>query len=594
MSLTPDYARLAYKFALQIEASVKDRVLDQTMESVQLIQQRYQALKAHTNTNIPAALEEEFFGTLVDEILGFGPLEQFITDKSVSEIMVNRPSQIYVERKGKLTVSEVTFVDDAHVQRVINKIIKPLGRQVNEENPLVDARLPDGSRVNAMVPPCAIDGSNITIRKFSETPFQISDLIRFGSMTEEMAKFLEACVASKLNIIVSGGTGSGKTTLLNVLSGFIPKGERIVTIEDAAELSLQQPHVVRLETKKTTIEDQEEITIRDLVRNSLRMRPERIVVGECRSGEALDMLQAMNTGQPGSMTTIHANNPRDTLSRLATLVLNRIRGGLPVAAVKAPGFGDRRKAMMEDMAILTGGKFISEELGTSLENVAVDMLGTCRKIVITKETTTIVGGKGTKKEIDGRMAQIKAQIAKTDSTYDKEKLQERLAKLQGGVAVLKVGAPTETALKEKKARIEDALAATRAALEEGIVPGGGVALIRAAKVLDKVKATEDERIGVEIIRRAIEAPLRCIAENCGVEGSVVVEKIKTDTKGLGFNAATLAYEDLMKAGIVDPTKVVRACIQNAASISGLLLITEAAVAEIPQEEDQGHGGHHHH
>lgn len=321
MSLTPDYARLAYKFALQIEASVKDRVLDQTMESVQLIQQRYQALKAHTNTNIPAALEEEFFGTLVDEILGFGPLEQFITDKSVSEIMVNRPSQIYVERKGKLTVSEVTFVDDAHVQRVINKIIKPLGRQVNEENPLVDARLPDGSRVNAMVPPCAIDGSNITIRKFSETPFQISDLIRFGSMTEEMAKFLEACVASKLNIIVSGGTGSGKTTLLNVLSGFIPKGERIVTIEDAAELSLQQPHVVRLETKKTTIEDQEEITIRDLVRNSLRMRPERIVVGECRSGEALDMLQAMNTGQPGSMTTIHANNPRDTLSRLATLVL---------------------------------------------------------------------------------------------------------------------------------------------------------------------------------------------------------------------------------------------------------------------------------
>ncbi|MCB9136647.1 MAG: Flp pilus assembly complex ATPase component TadA, partial [Anaerolineales bacterium] len=298
MALSPEYARLAYKFALQIEASVKDRVLDQTMESVQLIQQRYQALKAHTHTNIPEAMEEEFFGTLVDEILGFGPLEQFITDKSVSEIMVNRPSQIYVERKGKLTVSEVTFIDDSHVQRVINKIIKPLGRQVSEETPLVDARLPDGSRVNAMVPPCAIDGSNITIRKFSDTPFQISDLIRFGSMTEDMGKFLEACVASKLNVIVSGGTGSGKTTLLNVLSGFIPKGERIVTIEDAAELSLQQPHVVRLETKKPTVDDPEEISIRDLVRNSLRMRPERIVVGECRGGEALDMLQAMNTGQP--------------------------------------------------------------------------------------------------------------------------------------------------------------------------------------------------------------------------------------------------------------------------------------------------------
>lgn len=321
MSLSPELAHLAYKFALQIEASVKDRVLDQTMESVQLIQQRYQALKTHTRANIPAELDEDFFGALVDEILGFGPIEQFIADKAVSEIMVNRPSQIYVEKKGKLTVSEVTFVDDAHVQRVINKIIQPLGRQVNAEAPLVDARLPDGSRVNAMVPPVAIDGSNITIRKFSETPYKISDLVRFGSMTDDMGKFLEACVASKLNIIVSGGTGSGKTTLLNVLSGFIPKGERIVTIEDAAELNLQQPHVVRLETKKPTIEDPEEIAIRDLVRNSLRMRPERIVVGECRGGEAFDMLSAMNTGQPGSMTTIHANNPRDTLSRLATLVL---------------------------------------------------------------------------------------------------------------------------------------------------------------------------------------------------------------------------------------------------------------------------------
>ncbi|HLF91531.1 MAG TPA: CpaF family protein [Anaerolineales bacterium] len=321
MPLNAELPQLAYEFALQIEGSFKDHALDQTIESVRLIQQRYEALKKHTQANIPEVVKEEFFSMLVDEILGFGPLEQFINDKTVSEIMVNRADQIYVERKGKLTVSEVRFVDDAHVQRVINKIIKPLGRQVNAEAPLVDARLPDGSRVNAMVPPCAIDGPNITIRKFSETPFQISDLIGFGSMTEDMAKFLEACVGSKLNIIVSGGTGSGKTTLLNVLSGFIPKGERIVTIEDAAELNLQQPHVVRLETKKTTTEDPEEITIRDLVHNSLRMRPERIVVGECRGGEALDMLQAMNTGQPGSMTTIHANNPRDTLSRLATLVL---------------------------------------------------------------------------------------------------------------------------------------------------------------------------------------------------------------------------------------------------------------------------------
>lgn len=280
---------------------------------------------------------------------------------------------------------------------------------------------------------------------------------------------------------------------------------------------------------------------------------------------------------------------------LATLVLNRLRGNLPIAAVKAPGFGDRRKAMLEDMAILTGGQFISEELGITLENVGPEMLGSCAKIVITKENTTIVNGKGEKAKIDGRLKQIKTQIENTDSNYDKEKLQERQAKLSGGVAVVKVGAATETALKEKKARIEDALAATRAALEEGIVAGGGVALLQAgANTLDKVKATGDEAIGVNIIRKAIEAPLRTIAENAGVEGSVIVDKVKNGKAGVGFNAATLEFEDLIKAGVVDPTKVVRTTLQNAASISGLLLVTEAAVAEIPKEEDEGHGGHHHH
>jgi chaperonin GroEL len=277
---------------------------------------------------------------------------------------------------------------------------------------------------------------------------------------------------------------------------------------------------------------------------------------------------------------------------LAMLVLNRLRGNLPLAAVKAPGFGDRRKAMMEDMAILTGGQFISEDLGLTLEGVTVDMLGTCSRIVITKETTTIVGGKGEKSKIEGRLGQIKRQIETTDSTYDKEKLQERQAKLSGGVAVLKVGAATETALKEKKSRIEDAVAATRAALEEGIVPGGGTALINASKVLDKLKLEGDQQIGVNIIKKALEAPLRTIAENAGVEGSVVVEQVKREKKG--FNAATLEFEDLAKAGVVDPTKVVRQALQNAASISGMLLTTEAMVAEIPQEEDEGHGHHHHH
>jgi chaperonin GroEL len=277
---------------------------------------------------------------------------------------------------------------------------------------------------------------------------------------------------------------------------------------------------------------------------------------------------------------------------LATLVLNRLRANLPLAAVKAPGFGDRRKAMLEDMAILTGGQFISEDIGLKLENVTPDMLGTCSRLVITKENTTIVGGKGERVQIEGRMKQIKTSIENTDSTYDKEKLQERLAKLSGGVAVVKVGAATETALKEKKARIEDALSSTRAALEEGIVPGGGVALLQASRVLDNFKLEGDEKIGISIIRKALEAPARTIAENAGVEGSVVVERVKNGGKGEGFNAATLAYEDLAKAGVVDPTKVVRAALQNAASISGLLLITEAAVAEVPEKEDEGHGHSH--
>lgn len=270
---------------------------------------------------------------------------------------------------------------------------------------------------------------------------------------------------------------------------------------------------------------------------------------------------------------------------LATLVLNRLRANLTVAAVKAPGFGDRRKAMLEDMAILTGGTFISEELGVKLENVTPEMLGRCGRIVITKDSTTIVNGKGEKALIDGRISQIKRQIETTDSNYDKEKLQERLAKLSGGVAVVKVGAATETALKEKKARIEDAIAATRAALEEGIVAGGGVALLQAIPALDNVEGKGDEVIGIAIVRKALEAPIRVIAENAGAEGSVVVEKVRNGKSGHGFNAATLVYEDLIKAGVVDPTKVVRTTLENAASISGLLLVTECAIAEAPEKEE---------
>ena len=274
---------------------------------------------------------------------------------------------------------------------------------------------------------------------------------------------------------------------------------------------------------------------------------------------------------------------------LATLVVNKLRGGLKIAAVKAPGFGDRRKAMLEDIAILTGGQVISEDLGIKLENVTLDMLGTAKKVTITKEETTIVNGAGKKADIQGRCNQIRAQIDETSSDYDREKLQERLAKLAGGVAVIRVGGATEVEVKEKRDRVEDAMNATRAAVEEGIVPGGGTALLRASKVLDKLNpGNDDQRVGVEIVRKALQAPVRQIAENAGVEGSIVVGKMldKKDAN-YGYNAATDKFEDLVKAGVIDPVKVVRTALQDAASVAGLLITTEAMVAEKPAEAAGG-------
>jgi len=256
-----------------------------------------------------------------DDVLGHGPLQRLLDDPSVTEIMVNGPDMIYVEQNGKLTRSPAHFASEEHLRRVIERIVSRVGRRIDESSPLVDARLSDGSRVNAVVPPLAFNGSSLTIRKFAKDPFKVDDLIAFGTLSAEMAELLEACVQARLNIIVSGGTGTGKTTLLNVLSSFIPEGERIITIEDAVELQLQQDHVVRLESRPANIEGKGEIGIRDLVRNSLRMRPDRIVVGEVRGGESLDMLQAMNTGHDGSLSTVHANSPRDAIARLETLVL---------------------------------------------------------------------------------------------------------------------------------------------------------------------------------------------------------------------------------------------------------------------------------
>jgi pilus assembly protein CpaF len=296
--------------------------LDRTPEREQ---QAFRALEQFVNSgNLrvpPTMTKEEFYINIMNEIFGFGPIEPLLGRDDITEVMVNSPYIVIIEKKGRLTESGYKFLDDDHVIRIIKRIVLPLGRVVMYDHPLIDARLPDGSRVNAVIPPCAIDGPNITIRKFSKDKLTVDDLSRFGSLTQDMATLLEAAVVSRRNIIVSGGTGSGKTTLINILSSYIPEHERTVTIEDAAELQLRQRNVVRLETKKSSPQSPTEVTIRNCVVNALRMRPERIVVGECRAGEALDMLQAMNTGHDGSMTTIHANSPRDCLSRLETLVL---------------------------------------------------------------------------------------------------------------------------------------------------------------------------------------------------------------------------------------------------------------------------------
>jgi pilus assembly protein CpaF len=267
------------------------------------------------------AAQKALFSSVFDELFGFGPIQPLLDDPSVTEIMVNRADRIYVERKGKPTRTVIVFDDDAHVRKIIDRIIQPLGRRLDKDTPLVDARLPDGSRVNAVIPPVAIAGPCLTIRKFSKSRLMLEDLVGFGTLTQPIADFLRGCVIGRMNIVVTGGTGSGKTTLLNALSGCIPDHERIVTIEDAAELKLCQDHVITLESKKPNMDGTGECSIRDLVRNALRMRPERIVVGECRGGETLDMLQAMNTGHDGSLTTLHANSPRDAISRIETMSL---------------------------------------------------------------------------------------------------------------------------------------------------------------------------------------------------------------------------------------------------------------------------------
>ncbi len=298
------------------------------------VQERLHTSVASERVPLSAADKARLIQDVSDDILGYGPIDALLRDDDVSEIMVNGPERVFVERSGKLAKDpEIRFLDSDHVRRVIDKIVSQIGRRIDESTPMVDARLPDGSRVNAVIAPLAIGGPFLTIRKFSADPLQIEDLIRYGSLSAPAAQFLQACIMGRLNGVVSGGTGTGKTTMLNVLSSFIPADERIVTVEDAKELQLHQEHVLCMESRPPNVEGRGEVSIRDLVKNCLRMRPDRIVVGECRSGEALDMLQAMNTGHDGSLTTVHANSPRDTLARLETLVL--MSGfDLPVRAIR--------------------------------------------------------------------------------------------------------------------------------------------------------------------------------------------------------------------------------------------------------------------
>src|SRR5215207_8363766 len=388
-------------------------------------------------------------------------------------------------------------------------------------------------------------------------------------------------------------SANGDTTIGKLLSEAMEKvgKEGVITVEEAksAETSLEVVEGMQFDRGYLS-----PYFVTDPERMEVVLENPVVLIHEKKISSMKDLLPVLEL-------VAHASRPLLIIAEdvdgeaLATLVVNKLRGTLQAAAVKAPGFGDRRKAMLEDIAVLTGGKAITEDLGLKLENIKLEDLGKAKKITIDKDNTTIVEGSGAQSAIEGRVKQIRTQVEDTTSDYDREKLQERLAKLVGGVAVIKVGAATETEMKEKKARVEDAMHATKAAVEEGIVPGGGVALLRGAKALDSLKLEGDQKVGLEIIRRAIEEPMRHIATNAGAEGSIVVANVKAaKNPDEGYNAATEVYEDLVKAGVIDPAKVVRNALQNAASIASLLLTTEALVSEIPEEKKSDGGGGHSH
>ncbi|MBW2269646.1 MAG: chaperonin GroEL [Deltaproteobacteria bacterium] len=485
-----------------------------------------------------------------------------------------------VTKDGVTVAKEVEFEDRFEnmgaqmVKEVASKTSDVAGDGTTTATVLAQAIFREGSKlvvagINPMELKRGIDASVVAIngelKKLSKATRDSNEIAQVGSISANSDETIGAMLAEAMEKVGREGVitveeAKSMDSVLEVVEGMqFDRGylsPYFVTDPESMECALEEPLILLNEKKISNMKD-----LLPLLEQVARSGKPLVIVAEDIEGEAL-----------------------------ATLVVNKLRGTLNVAAVKAPGFGDRRKAMLQDMAIITGGQVIAEELGLKLENVTIKDLGSAKRLVIDKDNTTIIDGAGTKKDIEGRCNEIRRQVEETTSDYDREKLQERLAKLVGGVAVVKVGAATETEMKEKKARVEDALHATRAAVEEGIVPGGGVALLRAQKALDGLELSEEQQHGVNIIRRAIEAPLRFIAENAGIDGSIVVDKVKNLKGNQGFNASTEEYEDLMKAGVIDPTKVVRTALQNAASVAGLLLTTEAMVAEKPEEKGAGGGG----
>jgi chaperonin GroEL len=411
------------------------------------------------------------------------------------------------------------------------------------------------------------------------------------AVAEELKKLSKPCKTKKEISQIGTISANNDSTIGDLIAEAMEKvgKDGVITVEEAKSMSTSLDVVEGMQFDRGYISP---YFITDAERMETSLEDVFILINEKKVSSMKDLLPILEqVAKMGRPLVIVAEDVEG--EALATLVVNKLRGTLNVAAVKAPGFGDRRKYMLEDIAILTGGQVISEDLGLKLENVKLTDLGRAKRVTIDKDNTTIVEGHGDKKKIDARTKQIKAQIEETTSDYDREKLQERLAKIVGGVAVINVGASTETEMKEKKARVEDALHATKAAVEEGVVPGGGVALLRCIPALEKITLEHDQQVGVNIVRRALEEPIRQIAGNAGLEGSVVVERVKKDKETMGFDAATEKYVDMLEAGIIDPTKVTRYALQNAASVAGLMLTTEVMVTEIPEEKKSPAGGHQH-